>query len=99
MHIEDPAGRRQVDLSQTPEKKREQGKLKEACQEFESLLLGQMLSQMRTSVEVMKSNLFGEGKDEEVFASFLDQERAKAWSQSGGIGLASILYQQLKNTI
>ena len=28
--------------------------------------------------------------------SLLDQERAKDWSQNGGIGLASMMFEQMK---
>lgn len=80
-----------------PSKQQEDAKLKETCQQFESLFLSQLFTQMRKSIP--KSNLFGEGKDEEMFGSMLDQERAKAWAQADGIGLANLLYQQMRNTI
>ncbi|MBM3463045.1 MAG: flagellar biosynthesis protein FlgJ [Armatimonadetes bacterium] len=78
-----------------PSKKaREDAKLKEAVQQFEQVFLKQLFSEMRKSVP--KTNLMGEGKEQEMFEGMLDDERAKAWSQSGGIGLADMMYQQMK---
>lgn len=75
-------------------KQREDAKLKESVQQFEQVFLKQLFSEMRKSIP--KTNLMGEGKEQETFESMLDDERAKAWSQSGGIGLADMMYQQLK---
>jgi len=78
-----------------PSKKaKEDGKLKEAVQQFEQVFLKQLFSEMRKSIP--RSDLMGEGKEKEMFEGMLDEERAKAWSQSGGIGLADLMYQQLK---
>ena len=80
-----------------PSHKQEDAKLKDACKQFESLFLTQLFTQMRKSIP--KTKLMGEGKDEEMFGSMLDQERAKAWAQADGIGLANLLYQQMRNTV
>ncbi len=56
-----------------------------------------MFAQMRKSIP--KTNLFGDGRDEELFQGMMDQERAKAWAESGGIGLANLLYQQMRKEI
>ena len=65
-------------------------------QQMESVFLNQMLAQMRKcSMAGEEGGLFG-SKDQEMFQGMLDQERAKAWSQSGGVGLASILFEQMK---
>ncbi|MCL5774048.1 MAG: rod-binding protein [Firmicutes bacterium] len=81
----------------TPSKVKEEAKLKETCQQFESLFLTQLFAQMRKSIP--KTELFGSGKDEELYNGMMDEERAKAWSQADGIGLANVLYQQLKQTL
>jgi len=83
--------------SQTPSRAKEEAKLQEACKQFEALFLNQLLAQMRQSMP--KTDLFGEGRDQEMMDSMLDQERARAWSEADGIGLASLLYQQMKETI
>lgn len=77
--------------------KQEDKKLKEACQEFESLFLTQLLSTMRSSIP--KADIFGDRKKEEMLQDLMDGEVAKAWSQADGIGLANILYQQMKKNI
>lgn len=78
-------------------REREERKLREATQEFEALFISMMLSQMRNTV--MKSELFGESREEEVWNSMMDQELAKTWARSDGVGLANLLFQQLKSQL
>lgn len=78
-------------------RQRQEARLKDASKQFEQVFMTQMLKEMDKSVE--KSNLFGEGKDEETFKDMLNQERAKAWSDSGGIGLAQLIYEQMRNQL
>jgi flagellar protein FlgJ len=70
----------------------EDTRLRKACKDFESLLVQQLLSKMRTSVP--KSDLFGSKDKEEVFQSMLDEEYAKEVSESGSLGLGDLLYAQ-----
>lgn len=70
-------------------------KLKKACQNFESLLVSNLLSQMRKTVS--KSDLFGSGEKEEMFQGMLDNEIAGEVSKAGSIQIADILYKQLSN--
>jgi len=79
----------------TPGQFKEDMALKKQCQEFESVLITQMFKQMRPKAE--EEDLFGSTKDREMFNSMLDDERAKVWAQEGGIGLASIMFQQMKD--
>lgn len=72
-------------------------KLKEACQELESVFLYQALSAMRSTVPA--NPLLGRSQAEDIFQGMLDQEVTKSASKSGGIGLADILYRQLKQTV
>jgi len=78
-------------------KQQEEKRLKEAAKGFEQVFMTQLMAEMHKTVE--KSDLFGEGKEEEQFTGMLDQERAKAWSDSGGIGLASLIYEQMKSQL
>ena len=82
----------QAATSSAPSKAQDEAKLREACQQMESVFLNQML---KCSGAGEEGGLFG-GKDQEMFQGMLDQERAKAWSQNGGVGLASILFEQMK---
>jgi flagellar protein FlgJ len=69
--------------------------VKKACEDFESLLVHQMLKQMRQSVP--QNGLFSGGAAEQIYHSMLDGEMAKEISHRKGIGLAPILYQQIKS--
>ena len=68
--------------------------LKKACSDFESIFINQMMQQMRKTVP--ENSLFGGGQAEEMMTSMLDDEMAKSISQQRGIGLADVLFQQLK---
>ncbi|MGE5379575.1 MAG: rod-binding protein [Methylocystaceae bacterium] len=72
-------------------------KLKEACQELESVFLYQMLSAMRSTLS--PNPLLGRSQAEEIFQGMLDQEVTKNASKTGTVGLADILYNQLKQTM
>ena len=69
------------------------GRLQDACRDMESLFLSYLLKEMRATVD--KSGFISGGKAEEVFTSLLDIEYSKQMSSAGGIGLASLLLQQL----
>jgi peptidoglycan hydrolase FlgJ len=81
----------------TPGRAKEEAKLNQACQQFEEMYLTQMFAQMRKSCK-SKDGLGG-GQQEEMFQGMLDGERAKSWSKEGGVGLANLLYQQMKQSL
>jgi flagellar protein FlgJ len=86
----------------TPGRAKEEGKLKDACQQFEQMYLQQMLGEMRKCSGKEKGaggGAGGGGQQDDMFQGMLDQERAKAWSQEGGVGLANMLFQQMKQTL
>lgn len=68
-------------------------KLKEACEDFESIFLNMLLGTMRKTIPdgelVEKSNATS------TFETMLDEEYAKKMAKAGGIGLADVLYKQL----
>lgn len=72
-------------------------RLKEVCQDFESVFLNLMLQSMRATVP--KSDLFGRSRGREIFESLLDQETSKNMAKAGGIGLADLVYKQLSNVV
>ena len=78
----------------SPARQKEDKELELSCQQFETIFLSQLLTQMRQSIP--KNDLFGDNKEKDIYQDMLGQEQAKAWSQSGGIGLANMLYQQLR---
>jgi murein DD-endopeptidase MepM/ murein hydrolase activator NlpD len=79
---------RQTDGSEQDEKK-----LEEACAEFESLFIYQIMKQMRKTI--VKSGLTSGGKGEEIFTSMMDEEISKQVSLRQGLGLRDALIEQL----
>jgi Rod binding domain-containing protein len=67
--------------------------LQAACRDMESLFLTHLLKEMRATIN--KSGFISGGKAEEIFTSMLDVELSKKMSDAGGIGLSSILLNQL----
>ncbi len=70
-----------------------EAELKNTCAELESLFIYQLIKEMRATIP--KSGFINGGKAEEIYTSMLDSQMAKQLSLNGGIGLSSILYEQL----
>ncbi len=67
-------------------------KLREACEGFESVFIGQMLKEMRKSVS--KDGLL-KSKEEDQYVSMFDEELSKSLAKGGGVGLADYMMRQL----
>lgn len=80
-----------------PSQAAEENKLKEACQQFEEMFLTQMMKQMRKTAP--GGGLFGGSQSEKQFEEMLDQERAKSWSADGGVGMAQMMFEQMKKNM
>jgi flagellar protein FlgJ len=78
-----------------PGKAAKEKELTQACQQFEEMFLKQMMTQMRKAGP--KGGMFGGGQGADQFQDMLDGERAKQWSQDGGVGLASMMFEQMKS--
>ncbi len=66
----------------------------ELLNQFQNILLGEMLKAMRESV--MKEDLFGDNSARETFESLLDQEYVNlAGAKGGALGLTEVLKIQL----
>lgn len=76
---------------------KDEGSLKEACQQFEAVFLNMMLRSMRATVP--KSDLFGADQGKEFFESMLDQKLSENMAKAGGTGLADMLYKQLSTQV
>ncbi|MDT8903772.1 rod-binding protein [Anaeroselena agilis] len=72
---------------------KEDAKLKAACTEMEAVFLNLLLKEMRKAVP--KGGLVGNSSQEDIMRSLLDSELTKNMAQSGGVGLADMLYRQL----
>jgi len=75
------------------EKAGEKARLDQVMHEFESLLIEQMLKEMRNNVP--ESPIFGESRGREIFNEMLDGEYAKAMEQRGGLGLARFMVDKM----
>jgi len=69
-------------------------RLRDACQGMESLFLNMLLTEMRKTVP--RSKLLGGEHEEDIMRSMLDMELSQQMAKAGGIGLADMLYRQLK---
>lgn len=83
-----PAGSKTGGLSATEAKK-----LRQACQEMESILWQEILRGFRRTIP--ESSLLPEAAGHDLFKDLLDEELAKEVSRSSQYGLADLLYQQL----
>ncbi|MCZ6554280.1 MAG: rod-binding protein [SAR324 cluster bacterium] len=68
-------------------------RLKAAIQDFESLLIEQMLKQMRNSIP--DGGLFSVNRGREIFNEMLDGEYARLMSSRGGFGLAEFMLSRM----
>ncbi|MCR4436419.1 MAG: rod-binding protein [Clostridiales bacterium] len=67
--------------------------LKNACQEFEGMLLNMMYKQMKATVP--KWDVVEEDPGMEIFDSMLDDQLVEEASKTGRLGLGDMLYKQL----
>ena len=68
--------------------------LKRACEGFEAMFLNMMYRQMRATVP--EDTLFGESNALKIFQDMRDDELMKNVAAGGGIGIADMMYKQLK---
>ncbi len=76
---------------------KQEKRLWDACIEMESLLVGRMLKEMRKTVQ--KSGWINGGSAEEIFEDMLYDEYALSLSRNSNLGMAKMLYNELKQKI
>lgn len=69
-------------------------KLKEACEQFETYFINTLFKQMRSGVSAF--SLEEKSQAREYFEGMFDDEISKEMTKSGGIGIADMLYANLK---
>lgn len=69
-------------------------KLKRACQDFEAMFVGYVLKSMRKTVP--EGGFIKKSAGERIYREMLDMEVASSISKNRGMGLADVLYNQLK---
>ena len=72
---------------------KDEARLKEACQDFEALLINKMLSTMRESLP--EGGLFEKSFAEKMYEAMLDEEMSTKMAQGRGMGLGELLFKQL----
>jgi flagellar protein FlgJ len=72
-------------------------KLRKVCEDFESLFLNYMFQEMRKTVP--KYDLIKKTNAMKIYESMKYENLAKELSHSGGIGIADMLYDNLKQEI
>ena len=69
-------------------------KLKKACREMEGVFLNLLLKSMRSTVP--KDSIEGKSTQIDTMQSKLDMELTRNMAKAGGIGLADMMYRNLK---
>ncbi|MEM6812217.1 MAG: rod-binding protein [Pseudomonadota bacterium] len=72
---------------------KQEAALDRAAQEFEAMFMAQMLKPMFEGLEVDKT--FGGGKGEEIFRGFMIQEYGKIIAETGQLGIADAVKEEL----
>ncbi|MEZ5815107.1 MAG: rod-binding protein [Alphaproteobacteria bacterium] len=74
-------------------KNRDTQKVEDTARDFEAVFIAEMMQPMFEGIEVEAP--FGGGKGEEIFRSMMLQEYGKIISQTGGIGIAGGVKEQM----
>ncbi|QGG49387.1 rod-binding protein [Heliorestis convoluta] len=74
-------------------KEAEEKRLRELCQDFESLLIHQMIKSMRSTID--RSQLIPESPGRQIWEGMLDEEYSKEMAKKEELGLATMLYEDL----
>jgi flagellar protein FlgJ len=72
----------------------ENNKMRNACEEFESVFISYLLKSMRKTIP---NNSEEDGFSRDVYTSMMDEEVAKAVAKGHGIGLADVLFRQFNS--
>ncbi|EGB13273.1 Flagellar protein FlgJ-like protein [Pseudodesulfovibrio mercurii] len=71
-------------------------RLREACQNFEAVFIGKLWDQMRQTVP---KEGYLHSKQEESYMGMFNRDFSEKMAQSGGIGLADMIYDQLSRKL
>ena len=72
-------------------------KLREVSKSYEKQFLREMVKAMRSSVQ--ESDLIPKNMAERIYAEKMDEQYVENWGDHGGIGMAEIIYQDVKTKI
>ena len=71
----------------------DEAKLKDACMQFEELMLGMMYKQMKATIQ--RSSLTDEDPGRETYEQWQDDQMMKELAKNGSFGLADMMFRQL----
>ena len=80
----------------SPAQMKQDQNLRDACVEFEAMLIAQMLKTVHENQP--EDGLIPRGDGERYFQEMLDGEYAKGISRANPAGIAAMLYRQVKDT-
>lgn len=78
-----------------PDMQQMDNQLREASRLYEQQFLGEMVKAMKSTVH-QGDGLIPTNMAQNVFRDQMDQKTVEEWSHRGGVGLADIIYQQVK---
>lgn len=82
----------------TPQQKTALTHLHTAATQLEGVFLDMLFSAMRETVP--QQSIFGEQSNgEQTFQTMLDEQRAQSMAQSGNLGIARVLENQLRHSV
>ncbi|WP_295155821.1 rod-binding protein [uncultured Brachyspira sp.] len=84
-------------VSSKYDKDLEKKRLRQVSEDFEALMINQMLKEMRKTVN--KSGLIDGGMAEQIFEDMLYDEYSKEFSKTKTFGLADVIYNQMEKYI
>lgn len=85
-------------LTKEQQKALQDKQMREAAQSYEKYFLDEMVKAMRSTVP-QGEGMINPNFAEKLYKENLDQEYVKNWAQSGGVGLADLIYEQLQAQI
>ncbi len=86
---------KQLPISLNKSNSQSDEELLEACRQFEAIFLNQLLKEMRKTVP--KDGLIPQSYEQEIFTGMFDEEVAKNISKSNRMGMADMLFEQLRD--
>ena len=93
-----PASVRAQETQLTADQKAALAKLHTATTQFEGVFLTMLFKAMHETVP--KTTLFGKDDNtEQTFSGMLDDQRAQSLAQSGSLGIAKVMEQQLRASV
>jgi len=76
------------------ERQVEDGGLRRACAEFESIFINYMLRSAREALP--EDGLFDNTHESRIYKSMMDEQMARAVTRGRGVGLGELLYNELR---